>query len=120
MATENCCLDLRQVLSPRLFRALADPTRVAILAWLARWPEPQAVGDVAACCPVDLSVVSRHLATLRDAGVVESKREGRQVYYRARCEVLASTLRTIADALEACCPPPEDRERAADEGRDEP
>lgn len=62
------------------------------------------VSDVAGCCPVSLSVVSRHLSQLRESGVVEARREGKQVIYRLRAAEVARGLRALADALEACCP----------------
>ena len=97
---------LDATLSPRLFRALADPGRTAILARLAQARCPLNVGQIAACCPTDISVVSRHLAVLRDAGVLEAEKRGREVRYRVRCSELAHLLHQLADALEACCPEP--------------
>lgn len=104
--------DLRCCLSPSLFRALGDPTRLAILVALAARPDERSVSELGLCCPVDLSVVSRHLRTLRDAGVVEARREGKEVRYRVRFGALATELRGLADALEACCPPAEERRAA--------
>jgi DNA-binding transcriptional ArsR family regulator len=64
-----------------LFKALADPTRVAIVNRLAS-------GD--ACCVCDLTeafelsqpTVSHHLRILREAGVVDAERRGTWAYYR--------------------------------------
>lgn len=92
------------LLDPEAFKALADPTRVALLACLAKCGRACTVGEVADCCSVDLSVVSRHLAQLAAAGVVESRKEGRAVLYRVRYGELCHWLRQLADALEACCP----------------
>ena len=101
-----CCADLAACLDPRLFRALCDPTRIAILARLAAICGSATVNGIASCCPVDLSVVSRHLGVLRDAGIVAADKRGREVHYRVRFPELAHTLRGLADALEACCPVP--------------
>ncbi len=65
-----------------VFRALADPTRRAILARLARGEAP--VKDLTARFSVSQPAVSQHLAALREAGLVSLRREGRHVYYRAR------------------------------------
>jgi len=114
MGANECCGDgLRGLLEPRLFRALSDANRLTILAVLAGCGGARSVTELAVCCPVDLSVVSRHLAVLRDAGLVESARAGKAVLYRARCDVLARTLRAIADALDRCCPADRPSERAA-------
>lgn len=64
----------------RLFKALSDETRLRIVALLAH-------GELCVCHvegALDLPqpTVSRHLATLRAAGVVESRRDGSWVYYR--------------------------------------
>lgn len=97
--------DLRCCLSPPLFKALGDPTRLTILLALAARPLERSVSELGLCCPVDLSVVSRHLRTLREAGVVEARKEGKEVRYRVRFGALVAELRGLADALEACCPP---------------
>jgi len=103
----NCCAgfdDLAARLSPELFKALGDPRRVEILVWLAQSCGSRTVGQIAAAFPVDLSVVSRHLAVLRKAGIVDAERRGRHIHYRVRYGELAAVLRSIADAIEACCP----------------
>jgi ArsR family transcriptional regulator, arsenate/arsenite/antimonite-responsive transcriptional repressor len=96
---------LREYLNPRLFKALCDPTRLAILAELAEAGEPCTVGRLAESRPVDPSVVSRHLGVLRDAQIVEASRHGREVFYRVRYQGLAQSLRAVADAIDRCCPP---------------
>ena len=109
-AIDACCSDLRSLISPRLFKALADPNRVAILARLAAACGPMTVSEIAMCCPVDLSVVSRHVRLLREAGVVEAQKRGKELHCSVRYGAIARTLRAIADAIEACCP---------DDGEDE-
>jgi len=101
----DCCAPLEQLLTPKFFKALCDPNRIAILVRLASCREPSNVGQIAACCPIDLSVVSRHLAVLREAGIVEATRRGKEVFYAVRTGPLVDTLRSMADAIEACCPP---------------
>jgi ArsR family transcriptional regulator len=88
-----------------LFRALGDPNRIALVAWLARQGRAKTVSEIvdSGCCPVDFSVVSRHLRQLRDAGVVAAERRGREVRYQLVTTSLAQTLRRIADVLDACC-----------------
>jgi ArsR family transcriptional regulator len=93
------------VLPLALFRALADPNRIALVAWLGMQRAPKTVSEIveSGCCQVDFSVVSRHLRVLRDAGAVESERDGREVRYRLVPTSLAQTLRRIADVLDHCC-----------------
>ena len=90
-------------MAPRLFKALCDPSRLAILARLADRCEEMTVTQVAECCPLDLSVVSRHLAFMRDAGILDSVKRGKEVFYSIRASSLARTLRTMADVIEGCC-----------------
>jgi len=111
-AALDCSSDLEALLDPALFKALGDPNRVALVAHLGQSGRPTTVTEAAECCPVDLSVVSRHLAVLRQAGVVQAEKRGREVHYTVSHHSLAATLRSLADALEACCPPgdPEEAE----------
>ncbi len=96
------CVELQELLEPRLFRALSDPNRLMLLTQLAGSTEPRTVSDLDTCCSIDLSVVSRHLAVLREAGVVQAEKRGRKVYYSICCEPLAGLLRGVADALDCC------------------
>ncbi len=100
----GCSPDLEGLLDARFFKALGDSNRLALLCRLCVGGRPQAVGEMSCCCPVDLSGISRHLGVLRDAGIVESARQGKEVHYRVRCDRLAAGFRQIADALDACCP----------------
>ncbi len=86
------------------FKALSDPTRLVLLACLAKCARPCSVSEVAECCSVDLSVVSRHLALLADAGVLEARKQGRTVSYSVRFREVTQMLRALADALDQCCP----------------
>ncbi len=63
------------------FRALADPTRVQLLAWLAQRPEPVSVGELTAVLPVGQSTVSHHLAALAAVGFVHVQRRGTSSLY---------------------------------------
>ena len=64
----------------RVFQALADPSRRAIFRSLMRGET--AVKDLTARFDISQPAVSQHLATLKDAGLVDARREGRRIYYR--------------------------------------
>jgi DNA-binding transcriptional ArsR family regulator len=68
------------VVEDRIFQALADPSRRAILKSLMRGEA--AVKDLTARFDISQPAVSQHLAALKDAGLVNGRREGRCVYYR--------------------------------------
>lgn len=104
----SCCQQAERILDPSLFRALGDPSRLSVLCRLIELGEPSTVSQVACCCPLDLSVVSRHLAQLRLAGVAAAEKRGKEVRYRVLYASLARTLRAMADAIEACCPSDDD------------
>ena len=99
-----CCPELGQLLEPRFFKALCDPNRIALVARLAQCARPCTVSQMAECCPIDLSVVSRHLAILRDTGILLAEKRGKEVYYSVDYPRLVGTLRAVADAIDACCP----------------
>lgn len=71
-----------------LFRALADPTRRAIFEKLCTGGE-QTVGVLTAQAQVSQPAVSKHLAVLKDAGLVLDRHEGRQTHYSAQLKALA-------------------------------
>lgn len=93
-----------RLINPALFKALCDPTRASLIACIAKCGRECSVSEVAECCAVDLSVVSRHLALLARAGVLDSSRQGRTVLYRVRYADLGRSLRALADAIDGCCP----------------
>ena len=92
--------DLGTVLSHHLFRALGEPTRARLVDLLAERCRACSVSELADCLDVDLSVVSRHLALLRAAGILRATKSGRVVLYEIQFDAVAEVLRGIADALE--------------------
>jgi DNA-binding transcriptional ArsR family regulator len=65
-----------------VFQALADPSRRAIFESLTRGEA--AVKDLTARFEISQPAVSQHLARLREAGLVNARRDGRRVYYRVQ------------------------------------
>jgi len=74
-----------------LFRALADPTRRAIFERLARDGE-QTVSALTAQARVSQPAVSKHLALLKEAGLVRDRQDGRQIHYTAQPARLAPLM----------------------------
>ena len=70
----------------RVTRAIADPTRVAILNAVRQ--EEQTVGAIAQGFEMTRPAISQHLRVLRDANLVEVREEGTRNWYRARPEGL--------------------------------
>src|SRR5258708_19978313 len=68
------------------FRALADPTRRAVLDLLRRGSQP--AGTIAGAFPVSRPAISKHLRLLRRAHLVREHREGRHRVYQLNPEPL--------------------------------
>jgi DNA-binding transcriptional ArsR family regulator len=77
-----------------LFRMLADETRIQVLWALAS--REMAVNDLAEYVGKPGPAVSQHLARLRSARVVQTRREGNQVFYRLEND---HVRRVLTDAV---------------------
>lgn len=90
-----------------LFAALAEDKRLGILATLASGE--RCACDLTGCCGDRQPLLSFHLRKLRDAGLVEARREGRWMHYSLRREALmelAGMLTALAEGraeAPACC-----------------
>jgi len=98
------CGPIDDLLEPEFFKGLCDPTRLKLLGCIAKCGRGCSVSEVAECCSVDFSVVSRHLALLERSGIVESAKEGRVVRYTVKYRHLVQRLRSLADAVESYDP----------------
>ena len=78
----------------KIFQALADPSRRAIFESLTRGEA--AVKDITARFDISQPAVSQHLATLKGAGLVKGRREGRMVYYRVEPRGITPLVNWIA------------------------
>ena len=108
---EKGCCSIPGIPNPRFLKAVSDSTRLRILAYLAEVNEPQIVNEIAKHFPIDVSVVSRHLAILRNERILLAEKQGKEVYYSVRYEFLSSIFRDFANAIESCCPPKEKSEQ---------
>jgi ArsR family transcriptional regulator len=81
--------------------ALAQPTRLALYRLLvACGPNGMAAGQVSAKLKVSPATLSFHFRTLSHAGLIESRQEGRFIYYAANFTVMNDML---AYLTENCC-----------------
>ena len=86
MSIQRCCPEARVydedlIAEASLFKALADPARVTILATLARAGQEVCVCDFTSGLGLNQSTVSHHLKLLKDVGLVTSVRRGTWGYY---------------------------------------
>ena len=89
-----------KLLDAELFKALSDPTRLALLTCLIKCGRPCSVTEVAECCSVDFSVVARHLAALARVGVLRAEKKGRTHWYVAPSAELSARFREIGSAID--------------------
>lgn len=81
--------------------ALAQPTRLAVYRLLvARGPEGMAAGQMAEKLNVSPATLSFHFKTLSHAGLLDSRQDGRFVYYTANFTVMNGM---VAYLTENCC-----------------
>ena len=85
-------------LQAEICRTLSHPVRIAMLHLLA--DEPREVGRLAAALDISQPNVSKHLAVMRQAGLVEAERDGRGAVYRltdrsviGACDLMAQVMR---------------------------
>lgn len=100
----NCCVSKNFKKLTSLFKALGEPNRLAIFSHVCNCAASGArqtnVNEIKTCCDVDLSVVSRHLSVLKDAGVLSAEKKGKEVFYSLNGPELAGLLRKLADQIE--------------------
>ena len=76
-----------------VFDALGDPTRRHIVESLSR--QEASATQLAADLPVTRQAVAKHLTALREAGLVEPRRQGRETLYRLNAEPLEAAATWI-------------------------
>ncbi len=82
-----------------LFKALADPARVTILATLARCEHEVCVCDFTTGLGLNQSTVSHHLKLLKDAGLITSVRRGTWGYYSLAADAHERLAAALASVL---------------------
>jgi ArsR family transcriptional regulator, arsenate/arsenite/antimonite-responsive transcriptional repressor len=81
--------------SNRLFRALADETRLGVLRLLRDGPRTS--GEIAAQFDSSWPTISRHLAVLREAGLVTTEREGQEIRYELNTTVFQEVIQHLVE-----------------------
>ena len=81
------------------FRALAHLTRLRVFFFLVRARCEVPAGEIQEAMEVPWPTLSHHLDLLRRAGVIQSRKEERYVYYSVKREIVAQLVRLLT----ACC-----------------
>jgi len=82
-----------------LMKALADPTRLTILASLWKAEAPICICDFTAGLELSQPTISHHMSKLAEAGLVESEKRGIWVHYRLRDRMPAETRKLLTDLI---------------------
>jgi ArsR family transcriptional regulator len=83
----------------KVMKAMAHATRLMLVDGLSRGE--RCVCDLQKLVGYDLSTVSKHLAVLKKAGIVEDERRGKQVYYRLKVPCILNFFHCVESVIEA-------------------
>ena len=83
----------------RVLKALAHPTRLFLVEELEKGE--QCVCDLTALIGADVSTVSKHLAVLKQAGILLDDKRGNQVFYRLRVPCILNFFGCVESVLDS-------------------
>jgi DNA-binding transcriptional ArsR family regulator len=86
-----------------VFKALADPTRRAILKSLQR--ESKTAGELAAQFPISRPSLSHHFNVLKAADLVRTRRRGQHIIYSLNTTVVEDAARMLIELFAPPCEP---------------
>ena len=82
----------------KIIKALAHPARLMIVDELAQKGE-RCVCELTEMVGSDMSTVSRHLAQLKQAGLLEDEKRGKMIFYRLRVKCLANFFECVESVV---------------------
>jgi ArsR family transcriptional regulator len=82
-----------------LMKALADPTRLTMIASLWKAEAPICICDFTAGLDLTQPTISHHMAKLKEVGLVQSEKRGIWVYYSLRAKLAPSARRLLGELL---------------------
>jgi DNA-binding transcriptional ArsR family regulator len=82
----------------KIIKAMAHPTRLFIMDELSH-SEERCVCELTEMIGSDMSTVSRHLAILKNAGIIEDDKRGAQVYYKLRVRCALDFLECVESVM---------------------
>ena len=88
----------RTKIKASIFKALGHPTRLWIVEQLA--VEEKCVCEFVDAIDVDFSTISKHLSVLRNAGIVDIDKRGKQIFYHLTMPCLLSSIACIDSLLD--------------------
>jgi ArsR family transcriptional regulator, arsenate/arsenite/antimonite-responsive transcriptional repressor len=82
-----------------LMKALADPTRLTMIASLWKAKVPICICDFTAGLELSQPTISHHMAKLKEVGLVDSEKQGIWIYYRLRADLPPATRQLLAQLI---------------------
>ena len=82
-----------------LMKALADPTRLTMMASLWKAQSPICICDFTAGLGLSQPTISHHMAKLKEVGLVDSEKRGIWIYYRLRADLAPATRKLLAQLI---------------------
>ena len=94
MAREELDIDMLES-AANMLKALAHPMRIAIIK-LLEGGEKKTVTEIHKILNIEQSTTSHHLGILKDKGILNSKREGKNTYYFLKHESLKNIIACVS------------------------
>lgn len=85
-----------------VIRALSDTTRQEIISIFAG-KEEACVNDIAARFSLSRPAISHHLNLMKRSGVLNARKDGKEVYYSFNREYVIGLLEALLSGLRKCC-----------------
>jgi len=83
----------------RVIKAMAHPTRLFMVDELGRGE--RCVQQLQEMIGADMSTVSKHLAVLRNAGIIQDEKRANQVFYTLRCPCVLDFFACVESVLQS-------------------
>ena len=77
----------------RLLKVMSHPSRLIVLCYLMNGERP--VSELNQAIPLSQSALSQHLAGLRQAGLVDTRRESQAIYYRLNSKAVSGIIEAL-------------------------
>ncbi len=99
--------NLAELFDSKLFKMLGEPARVELLKILATRGRMD-ITEITEFLPQERSVVSRHLSSMCEAGLLTSEKVGRHTFYEVDALAILERLEAMSSGIrryfEDCCP----------------
>ena len=90
--------DLKRLeLRAEIIKSLAHPTRLMVVGELQNGEK--CVCELAKIAGVDISTISRHLSSLKNAGIISDEKRGTSVFYKLQCRCIPKFLECVENVI---------------------